>query len=125
MPYNWPKSRPSRNMPGKVTIKKFSIDVRKSKFSGPDRIQGTCDMTLHLAGVHSCHILRYRLRKMYRYSLSAKKRDDNFDLEGICMVKVDSHVVREQCNEENPKGLAFCALEVTTIDCCQLEIRGE
>ena len=37
----------------------------------------------------------------------------------------DSHVVLEQCNEENPKGPAFCALEVTTIGCCQLEIRGE
>ena len=46
-------------------------------------------------------------------------------LEGICMVKADSHVVREQCNKENPKGSAFCALEVTTIECCQLEICGE
>ena len=46
-------------------------------------------------------------------------------LDGICMVKTDSHVVREQCNEENLKGPpAFCALEVTTIGCCQLEIRG-
>ena len=34
------------------------------------------------------------------------------------MVKADSHVVREQCNEENPKGPALFALEVTTIDCC-------
>ena len=25
------------------------------------------------------------------------------------MVKADSHVVPEQCNEENPKGPAFCA----------------
>ena len=42
------------------------------------------------------------------------------------MVKADSHVGREQYNEENPKGpSAFCALEVTTIDCCQLDIRGE
>ena len=38
------------------------------------------------------------------------------------MVEADSHVVREQCNEENPKGPASCALEVTTIDYCQLEI---
>ena len=30
-------------------------------------------------------------------------------LEGICMVKADSHVVHGQCNEENPKGPAFCA----------------
>ena len=41
------------------------------------------------------------------------------------MVKADSHVVLEQCNEETPKGPAFCAVEMTTIDCCQLEIRGE
>ena len=25
-------------------------------------------------------------------------------LEGICMAKADSHVVREQCDKENPKG---------------------
>ena len=31
-------------------------------------------------------------------------------LEGICMVKANSHVVREQCNEENPKGPFVCAL---------------
>ena len=30
-------------------------------------------------------------------------------LEVICMVKADSHVVREQCNVENLKGPAFCA----------------
>ena len=36
-------------------------------------------------------------------------------LEGICMAKADSHVVREQCNKESPKGPACCALEVTTI----------
>ena len=45
------------------------------------------------------------------------------------MVRADSHVVREQCNEENTKGPAFSkafgALEVTTIGYCQLEIRGE
>ena len=41
------------------------------------------------------------------------------------MVKADSHVVREQCNEENPKGPPFCALEVSTIECYQLEICGE
>ena len=42
------------------------------------------------------------------------------------MVKTDSHVVREQCNKETPKGpVAFCALEVSTIECCQLALRGE
>ena len=41
------------------------------------------------------------------------------------MVKADSHVVLEQFNKENPKGSAFCALEVTTIECCPLEICGE
>ena len=30
-------------------------------------------------------------------------------LEVICMVKANGHVVREQCNEENPKGPFFCA----------------
>ena len=44
----------------------------KCRFSGPVRIQGTCDMTLHLEGVHICHILKYWLRRLYRYSLSAK-----------------------------------------------------
>ena len=29
------------------------------------------------------------------------------------MAKKDSHVVREQCNKENPKGPDFCALVVT------------
>ena len=46
-------------------------------------------------------------------------------MEGICMVKADSHVAQEQRNKENPKGPAFCVLEVTTIECCQLEICGE
>ena len=41
------------------------------------------------------------------------------------MAKTDSHVVREQCNKENTKGPAFCALEITTIECCQLDICGE
>ena len=42
------------------------------------------------------------------------------------MVKADSQVVREQCNKENPKGpAAFCALEVSTLECCQNEIHGE
>ena len=52
-------------------------------FSGPVRIQGTCDMTLHLEGVHICHILKYWLRRLYRYSLSAKKWDGNFDQNGL------------------------------------------
>ena len=41
------------------------------------------------------------------------------------MVKTDSYVAREQCNKEIPKGFAFCAHEVSTLECCQLEIRGE
>ena len=40
-------------------------------------------------------------------------------------LKTDSHVVREQCNKETPMGFAYCALAVSTIECCQLEIRGE
>ena len=46
-------------------------------------------------------------------------------LEGICMVKADSHGVQEQFNKENPKLPAFRAIEVTTIVFRQLEIRGE
>ena len=41
------------------------------------------------------------------------------------MAKADSHVVPEHCNKEIPKGPAFFAVEVTTIECCQLEICGE
>ena len=37
-------------------------------FSGPVRIQATCDMTLHLEGVHICHILKYWLQRLYRVS---------------------------------------------------------
>ena len=51
----------------------FECSHKPQNYSGPVRIQGTCDMTLHLDGVHICHILKYRLRKLYRYSLSAKK----------------------------------------------------
>ena len=47
----------------------------KCWFSGPVRIQGTCDMTLHLEGVHICHILKYWLRRLYCYSLSVKEWD--------------------------------------------------
>ena len=50
-----------------------NILIVSAKFSGPVRIQGNCDMTLHLKGVHICHILQYWLRRLYRYSLSAKK----------------------------------------------------
>ena len=41
----------------------------KCLFSGPVRIQGTCDMSLHIDGVHFCHILKYWLRRLYLYSL--------------------------------------------------------
>ena len=84
-------------------------------------------MTLHLDGVHICHILKYRLRRLYHFQPKNEMKVlvKMVYLEGICMVKADRHVVREQCNEETPKGPAFCALEVSTKDCCQLEIRGE
>ena len=49
-------------------------------------------MTLHLDGVHICHILKYRLRRLYQYSLSAKNWDENY-LEGICMVKVEPYSI--------------------------------
>ena len=45
-------------------------------------------------------------------------------LEGICMAKADSHVVREQCNKETQKSPAFCALRVIIIECCQFVASG-
>ena len=70
----------------------------KCLFSGPLRFQGTCDMTLHLDGVHICHTLKYWLRRLHRYSLSAKNEIKIWVkmvyLEGICMVKADRYVVR-------------------------------
>ena len=86
-------------------------------------------MTLHLDGVHMCHILKYWLRKLYRYSLSAKNElkilVKMVYLEGICMVEADTHVVWDEFNTEGPKGPALCPRGCNTIECCQLEIRGE
>ena len=86
-------------------------------------------MTLHLDGVHMCHILKYWLRKLYRYSLSAKNELNILVkmvyLEGICMVEADTHVVWDEFNTEGPKGPALCPRGCNTIECCQLEIRGE
>ena len=45
------------------------------RISGPVIIQGTCDMTLHLEGIHIRQILKQGLP--YCYSLSAKKWDEN------------------------------------------------
>ena len=67
-------------------------------------------MTLHLEGVHICHILKQWLRRLYRYSLSAKKE--------ICMVEADTHIVWDQFNTEVPKGPAFCSRGRTTIESC-------
>ena len=86
-------------------------------------------MTLHLDGVHMSHILKYWLRKLYRYSLSAKNElkilVKMVYLEGICMVEADTHVVWDEFNTEGPKGPALCPRGCNTIECCQLEIRGE
>ena len=83
-------------------------------------------MTLHLEGIHICHILKQWLRRPYRYSLSAKKFDENIgqNLEGICMVEADTHVVWDQFNTEGPMGPAFCARGRSTIQSCEVEIRG-
>ena len=40
-------------------------------------------MTLHLDGVHVCHILKYSLRRLYSYSLSDKKCDENIGQNGL------------------------------------------
>ena len=40
---------------------------------GPVISQGTCDMTLDLQVVYTCHILKHWLRRLHRYSLSAKR----------------------------------------------------
>ena len=102
----------------------------KCWFSGPFKIQGTCEMTLHLEGVHICHILKYWLRKLYRYSLSAKKWDENFGQNGLSRRNLHGQS-RQPCRsgamwQGKPQGpSAFCALEVSTIECCQLELRGE
>ena len=44
----------------------------KYRFSGPVKIQGTCELTLDLEGVHIGHILKHWLWRLYCYSLSAK-----------------------------------------------------
>ena len=41
------------------------------------------------------------------------------------MVEADSHVVRDQFNKEDPKGPAFCSRGRTTIESCEVEIRGD
>ena len=46
-------------------------------------------------------------------------------LEGMCMVEADTHVVWDEFNTEGPKGPALCPRGCNTIECCQLEIRGE
>ena len=45
----------------------------KNIFECSHKPQNFCDMTLHLEGVHICYILKYLLRRLYRYSVSAKK----------------------------------------------------
>ena len=75
-------------------------------FSSPVRIQTTYDMTLHLEErVHICHILRHWLRRLYRYSLLAKKRDENLDQNDLArkkiyMVEADSNVDRDHLTME-------------------------
>ena len=40
-------------------------------------------MTLHLEGIHICHILKQWLRGSYRYSFSAKNWDENIGPNGL------------------------------------------
>ena len=79
-------------------------------------------MTLHLEGIHICHILKQWLRRPYRYSLSAKNEMKILIkmvyLRGICMVEADTHDAWDQFNTESPMGPAFCALGRTTIQSC-------
>ena len=83
----------------------------KCWFSSPVGIQGTCDMTLHLDGVHICHILKYWFRILYRYSLSAKKWDENVGqnglFEGIYVVKADSHVFESNVTRKTQRAQPF------------------
>ena len=83
-------------------------------------------MTLHLDGVHICHILNTGFENCIVNHFQPKNEMrilvKMVYLEGICMVKADSHVVREQCNEENPKGPVYCALQVTTMQICHASV---
>ena len=45
-------------------------------------------------------------------------------LEGISMVEADTHVVWDQFNTEGLMGPAFCACGRSTIQSCEVEIRG-
>ena len=40
------------------------------------------------------------------------------ELEGICMVNADSHVLWDQFNKEGPKSPAFCSRGRNTIASC-------
>ena len=67
----------------------------KCWFSGPVIIQGSCDMTLHLEGVHICHILNTGFEDCIFIHFQPKNEIKILvKMEGICMAKADSHVTR-------------------------------
>ena len=75
-------------------------------------------MTLHLKGVHICHILK---QLHFQPKNEMKILVKMVYLEGICMVEADTHVVWVQFDTEGPMGPAFCA---RTIQSCEVESRG-
>ena len=91
-------------------------------------VLGTYDMTLHLEGVHICHIIKNGFED--RIVIQFQPKNEMKILvkmvypERICMVKADTHVVWDQFNTEDPMGLAFCARGCITIQSCEVEIRG-
>ena len=86
-------------------------------------------MTLNLDGLHICHILNTGFENCIVIHFQPKNEIKHLVkmvyLEGICMVEADTHVVWDEFNTEGPKGAALCPRGCNTIECCQLEIRGE
>ena len=90
----------------------------KCRFSGPVIIRGTCDMTLHLEGVHICHILKQWLRRPHHYSLSSKKWDENIGQNGLSRRNLHGRS-RQPCRfgtnltQEAQRGPPFVIVAVT------------
>ena len=79
-------------------------------------------MTLHLEGVHICHILKQWLEDRivihFHQKNEMKILVKMVYLEEICMVEADSNVVWDQFNTEDPMEPAFCSRGCTTIESC-------
>ena len=71
-------------------------------------------MTLHLEGVHICHIqpinngFENHIVIHFQPKNEMKILVKMVYLEGICMVEADSHVLWDQFNREGPKWHTFC-----------------